>query len=49
VARKVARECQQPHQVIAVGREFLSKFPYYAERSLYLTDACVDVTRAPDL
>jgi asparagine synthase (glutamine-hydrolysing) len=49
VARQVARECQQSHQVIPLGNEFLARFPYYAERSMYLTDACVDVTRAPDL
>ncbi|MGB0046761.1 MAG: asparagine synthase-related protein, partial [Terriglobales bacterium] len=49
VARRIARECQQSHQVIPIGNEFLARFPYYAERSMYLTDACVDVTRAPDL
>ena len=49
VARRIARECQQSHQVIALGNEFLARFPYYAERSMYLSDACVDVTRAPDL
>jgi asparagine synthase (glutamine-hydrolysing) len=32
-----------------VGDEFLSRFPHYAERTLYLTDAGVEVTRAPDL
>jgi len=49
VARQVAKACQQPHNVIFMGNEFLSRFPYYAERSMYLTDACVEVTRAPDL
>jgi asparagine synthase (glutamine-hydrolysing) len=49
VARKVANACQQPHQVVTVGQEFLSRFSRYAERSLYLTDACVDVSRSPDL
>ena len=49
VARRIARECQQPHQVIPVGDEFFARFPHYAERSVYLTDACVEVTRAPDL
>lgn len=49
VARQIARECQQPHQVISVGDEFFARFPHYAERSVYLTDACVEVTRAPDL
>ena len=49
VARRVARACEQPHQVIRVGTDFLSRFPHYAERAVYLTDACVDVGRAPDL
>jgi asparagine synthase (glutamine-hydrolysing) len=49
VARQVAKECRQSHQVISLGSEFFARFPHYAERSMYLTDACVDVTRAPDL
>ena len=49
VARRIARECQQPHQVISAGSEFLARFPYYAERSVYLTDGCVDVAHAADL
>lgn len=49
VARQVTGVCQQSHEVIRVGEEFLSRFPYYAERSVYLTDACVGVSRSPDL
>jgi len=49
VARQVARACGQPHEVIRVTSEFLSHFPRYAERSVYLTDGCVDVSRSPDL
>jgi asparagine synthase (glutamine-hydrolysing) len=49
VARQVAQACGQPHEVIPVGHDFLSRFGHYAERSMYLSDACVDVTRAPDL
>ena len=49
VGRKVAAACQQPYQVVTVGQEFLSQFSRYAERSLYLTDGCVDVGRSPDL
>src|SRR5665213_265709 len=49
VARQVASACEQPHQVIPVGREFLSRFSHYAERAIYLTDGCVDASRAPDL
>ncbi len=49
IARKVAQICGQTHQVIPVGREFLSQFPKYAERTVYLTDCCADVNRASDL
>jgi asparagine synthase (glutamine-hydrolysing) len=49
VARRIAQECQQPYQVIPVGEEFFARFPHYAERSVYLTDAGVEVNRAPDL
>jgi asparagine synthase (glutamine-hydrolysing) len=49
VARKVAHMCDQPHEVIPVGEEFLSRFPHYAERAVYLTDGCVDVSHSPDL
>lgn len=49
LARKVAALCRQPHGVIPIGNEFLSRFPQYAERSVYLSDGCVTVNRAADL
>jgi asparagine synthase (glutamine-hydrolysing) len=49
VGRRVAQVCKQPFEVIPAGEEFLSRFPHYAERAVYLTDGCVDVSRAPDL
>lgn len=49
VARKVAKLCGQSHVIIRVGKEFLSCFPEYAERTVYLTDACVDVSCSPVL
>ena len=49
LARKVAEICKQPHEVITTGEEFLSQFPRYAERTVYLTDVCVDLGRSPDL
>jgi asparagine synthase (glutamine-hydrolysing) len=49
LARKVAKICGQSHGIIATGEEFLSKFAHYAERTIYLTDACVDLGRSPDL
>ena len=49
VARRVAEACKQSFQVIAAGQEFLSQFPYYAQRAVYLADGCVDVSRSPDV
>jgi len=49
VARKVARACGQDHEVLQVGKDFLSRFHHYAERTVYLTDGCADVRRASDL
>jgi asparagine synthase (glutamine-hydrolysing) len=49
LARRVAKICGQPHQVITTGDEFLSRFAHYAERSTYLTDGGVDLSRSPDL
>ncbi len=49
IGRQVAQASKQPHQVITVGKEFLSRFPRYAERAVYLSDGCVDVSRTPDL
>jgi asparagine synthase (glutamine-hydrolysing) len=48
-ARQIAKVCDQSHQVIITGKEFLANFPRYAERSIYLTDGCVDLSRSPDL
>jgi asparagine synthase (glutamine-hydrolysing) len=49
VARRIANLCQQPYEVITVGDEFLSRFPHYAERTMYLTEGGVDVYRSSDL
>jgi len=49
VARRVAKVCNQSFRVITAGREFLARFPHYAERAVYLADGCADVSRAPDV
>jgi asparagine synthase (glutamine-hydrolysing) len=49
LARRVAEICGQKHEVITTGEDFLSRFAHYAERTVYLTDACVDLSRSPDL
>ncbi|MGA8151668.1 MAG: asparagine synthase-related protein [Terriglobales bacterium] len=49
LARRVAAACGQPYQVINVGKEFLSNFARYAERTVYLSEGCTDVSHSPDL
>jgi asparagine synthase (glutamine-hydrolysing) len=49
VARRVAETCGQHFQVLTAGPAFLSEFASYAERTVYLTDGCADVSHAPDL
>ena len=49
MARKIARVCRQAHQTISVGDDFLAQFPHYSERTVFLTDGCVEVKHSPDL
>jgi asparagine synthase (glutamine-hydrolysing) len=49
LGRQIAKLCQQPHQVIKVGQEFLAGFPKFAERTISITEGGVDVNRASDL
>ena len=49
IAQEVARICKQPHQIIPVDEQFLRQFPYYSERTVFLTDGCVEVKHSPDL
>lgn len=49
LARQIASLCRQPYTAIHVGDDFLSRFPHYAERTVYLTDGCTGVDCSPDL
>jgi len=49
LARRVAEICHQPYQLVTVDKECMAKFPHYAERTLYMTDGCVDISRSADL
>jgi asparagine synthase (glutamine-hydrolysing) len=49
MARRVAKVQNLHHEVIGVGGEFFKRFPHYAERTVFLTDGCVDVKHSPDL
>jgi asparagine synthase (glutamine-hydrolysing) len=49
LARRIAKLCGQPHEVIPMGDDFFSQFDRYAERAVYMTDGCVTVSRSCDL
>ncbi len=49
VAKEIAKVYGQSHEIISVGEDFQSRFAHYAERTIYLTDGCADVSRSPVL
>ncbi len=49
VARKVADACHQSHCVLHLSKEFLSDFPSYAEKTIYISDGSLDVCGSPEL
>jgi asparagine synthase (glutamine-hydrolysing) len=49
LGRQVARIWGQSHTRVEVGEAFLSQFPKYAERTVFLSDGCADVSCAPIL
>jgi asparagine synthase (glutamine-hydrolysing) len=49
IARRTAKLCQQPHNTILVGTDFLSRFSDLAERAVYISDGTMDVTGSIDL
>lgn len=49
IARHVATICGQPHSVIMLDEDFLGQFLPLAERAVYLTDGCMDVSGATGL
>lgn len=44
VARKVADACHQSHQTLYLDKKFLSDFPKYAEKTIYITDGYLGVS-----
>lgn len=49
VARKVAKSCNQSHQVIPVDKGFFTEFPTLAGKTVYITDGALDVSGATEL
>jgi asparagine synthase (glutamine-hydrolysing) len=49
LGKKLAVAWGQTHEKIEVGQDFLSQFPDYARRTVYLTDGSADVSSSPIL
>jgi asparagine synthase (glutamine-hydrolysing) len=49
LARRATAICHQPHQVLSVGREFLSDFAALAEKDIYVSDGAMDVSGSIDV
>ena len=49
IARRIAMLCGQSHRTIAVGADFLTKFPSLAEKAVFVSDGAMDVTGAVEL
>jgi asparagine synthase (glutamine-hydrolysing) len=49
VARKVAKACGQSYQVIPIDKRFLNAFSSYAEKTIYISDGCLDVCGASEV
>jgi asparagine synthase (glutamine-hydrolysing) len=49
IAKKVSKLCNQQHYVLKLTKDFLKNFPYYAEKSVNITDGSLDVSSSPEL
>jgi asparagine synthase (glutamine-hydrolysing) len=49
LAREVAKACDQPHNVLVLGEEFLRKFPHYFEKAVYISDGYLGLSGAAEL
>jgi asparagine synthase (glutamine-hydrolysing) len=49
LARRIARICRQPHQIVPVNEAFFSEFASLAEKAVYMSDGNSDVTGALNL
>lgn len=48
-AQKVAEACHQSHQTLSLDRKFLSDFPKYAEKAVFITDGSCDISGSYDV
>jgi len=49
IARKVAAKVNQTHQVLTLDKNFLTDFPQYADRTVYISDGYADLSMSPEI
>jgi asparagine synthase (glutamine-hydrolysing) len=49
VSRKIAHACGQSHSTVRLDNTFISGFPELAERVVYITDGCLEMSGTPNL
>lgn len=49
IARKIAKAWHQPHEVLRLGRDFLSRFDEFSAKTVYVTDGCLNVNGSYDI
>ncbi len=48
-SREIANALKQDHTVLTAGKEFLREFPSYAEKTINISDGCIDVSGSTEL
>jgi asparagine synthase (glutamine-hydrolysing) len=43
IAKKVAHACHQSHYILQLDEEFLHDFQKHAQKTIYITDGCLDI------
>ena len=49
LGRELAKACGHPHEFLHLDREFISKFPEFAQKTVYVTDGCHDIKGTYDI
>lgn len=49
ISRKVAQECRQPHYALILDTKFLADFQNHAEKTIYISDGCLDACGSYEL
>jgi asparagine synthase (glutamine-hydrolysing) len=49
IARLLAEKCRQPFSVLPLGKDYLSHFPEYAEKSVYISEGALSAASSYEL